>query len=106
MCLSLADHVDVVVADLGRSVVGIEADGYMEGAIFVINPSVDGWLEAISQPLPQQDVMDSGRPSRAKKPRAPSAPRQDPLAGFKLHAEYKGYGPWRVSWTCLIDEYG
>jgi hypothetical protein len=76
----------------------------VEGAIFVLNPSIDGWLDAISQPLPQQDVMDSGRPSRAKKPRAPSAPRQDPLAGFKLQAHYKGYGPWRVSWTCLIDK--
>jgi hypothetical protein len=82
-------------AELGvSSEVGIEKEGYVEGAVFVITPSLDDWMGALSQPLPQEAVSESGRPCRKK---SKAEEPVDPFARLTLTAHYKGVGPWRVS---------
>lgn len=60
--------------------IGIEKDGYIEGAIFTITPllaSAADWATFLSKP-----VGSTG----------------PPVAGLRLAVEYKGYGVWRVRW--------
>ena len=61
---------------------GIERQGYGEGGVFVLSPSVD-WRDLLSQPL------GKGRQGRAAAGGA--------LKDLKLRVEYKGYRRWRVS---------
>lgn len=82
-----------VCAELGSSVVGIEKHGYVEGAVFVLVPSVDEWMDVLSQPLPEQLTGPTGRVVRKKQKTQP----EDSFASLALRAVYKGYGPWRVS---------
>jgi hypothetical protein len=77
--------------------VGIEKQGYVQGGIFVISPTMEDWMEALDQPLPTQEHVTtaSGRLARTKRVATDGNTRA--FTGLKLKAEYKGYGPWRVS---------
>jgi hypothetical protein len=69
---------------------GIEKEGYVEGAVFVLSPAMD-WVRVLDQPPPDYNT-GSARPRR---PRGGQA--DGPFANMRLRAEYKGYKPWRVS---------
>jgi hypothetical protein len=78
--------------------VGIEKQGYVQGGIFVLSPTMEkDWMEALGQPLPTQEhvMTASGRLARTKRVATDGNTRA--FTGLKLKAEYKGYGPWRVS---------
>jgi hypothetical protein len=69
---------------------GLEQEGYVEGAVFVLRPSMD-WVRALDEPPPQANTSGT-RPRRGREEEA-----EGPFAHLTLRAEYKGYKPWRVS---------
>lgn len=66
---------------------GIEKDGYTQGALFVLTPLREDWVDVLGRPIPP-------RPTRGSRGQGQPA---DPFDAFQLRAEYKGYGSWRVS---------
>jgi hypothetical protein len=75
-----------VIASKGR--VSIEKDGFVEGAIFVLSlDNVDNWTDAIIQPKAHHKHK-----SKAERRQPPS-----PFSSVTVKAQFKGYGPWRVS---------
>jgi hypothetical protein len=72
--------------------VGIEDEGFVEGAVFVLTPSVSDWMDVLSRPVPGTDTVRRSVSLRRKPER-----EVDPFSDLTLKASYKGYGPWRVS---------
>jgi hypothetical protein len=64
----------------------------VEGAIFVLSLSGIDWEEVVSRPVPSQHTTQ-GRSSR----RTGVPDDQSVLSNVTVVAEYKGFGPWRVS---------
>jgi hypothetical protein len=74
----------VYVAEMGMRAVGIEASGYVQGAVFVLTPSMEDWMAQLRRPQ-----LDHAHPSGGRE--------QPLLAQLQFRVEYKGYGPWIVS---------
>jgi hypothetical protein len=65
----------------------------VQGAIFVLSLRGIDWEEVVSRPLPSQHTAQ-GRPSRK---RTGPPDDQSVVSNVTVVAEYKGFGPWRVS---------
>ena len=70
-------------ADMGREQLGPEADGFVEGGVFLLSPSTDWRALLTSQPATKQ--RRSGTTAEASL-----------LRDVRVQAEYRGYGRWRV----------
>jgi hypothetical protein len=74
--------------------IGIEKHGFIEGAIFVLNLPNSSWVEAISKPVSSNAAQSHRSSSRRREGPVPAS---DLMASGDVHAEYRGYGRWRVS---------
>jgi hypothetical protein len=82
--ISLVVCAGMCVAEMGMRAVGIEASGYVQGAVFVLTPSMEDWMTQLSRP-PLNHAHRSG------------GGEQPLLAQLQFRVEFKGYGPWIVS---------
>jgi hypothetical protein len=72
------------VAEVGSKAVGIEGEGYIQGAVFVLTPLMEDWAAQLGRP-PLDHAHASG------------GGEQPLLTQLQFRVEYKGYGPWIVS---------
>jgi hypothetical protein len=68
---------------------GIERNGCVEGAIFVLSPTNLDWIEYLSKPALQTTETSARKGSRANV-------GDDHLRDVMMRADFKGYGRWRV----------
>lgn len=76
---------------------GIERDGCVEGAIFVLSPTNLDWIEYLSKPA----LQTTGTRGR-KGP--PAHVGSDHLRDVTMRADFKGYGRWRVRAPAYLNE--